>query len=49
MLSPFVFAFMGNGGMIQYEYNTAGWGYWFEGNDMLLCAWAGWLAFLTAV
>lgn len=46
---PMVFAFMGNGGMIQYEYNTAGWGYWFEGNEMLLWAWAGWLAFLTAI
>ncbi len=46
---PFVFAFMGNGGMIQYEYNTAGWGYWFEGHDLLLWAWAGWLAFLTAI
>ncbi len=46
---PFVFAFMGNGGVIQYEYNTAGWGYWFEGNDLLLWAWAAWLVFLTAI
>lgn len=46
---PFVFTFMGNGGMIQYEYNTAGWGYWFEGHDMLLWAWAFWLALLTAI
>lgn len=46
---PFVFAFMGKGGVIQYEYQTAGWGVWFEGHPLLLWAWAGWLAFLTAV
>lgn len=45
---PFVYAFMGNGGVIQYEYNTSGWGHWFAGNDVLLWAWAAWLAFLTA-
>jgi len=46
---PFVYAFMGNGGLIQYEYNTAGWGYWLAGHDALLWAWAGGLVFLTAV
>jgi protein-S-isoprenylcysteine O-methyltransferase Ste14 len=46
---PFVYAFMGNGGVIQYEYNTAGWGYWFAGHDALLWAWAGLLAALTAI
>ena len=46
---PFVFAFMGNGGVIQYEYNTAGWGVWLAGNDALLWVWAGWLVFLTAI
>ena len=45
---PFVYGFMGNGGAIQYEYNTAGWGYWFEGHTGLLWIWAAWLAFLTA-
>jgi len=45
---PFVYAFMGQGGVIQYEYQTAGWGYWIGGHPLLLWAWAGWLAFLTA-
>jgi protein-S-isoprenylcysteine O-methyltransferase Ste14 len=46
---PFVYAFMGEGGVIQYEYQTAGWGVWFEGHPLLLWVWAAWLAFLTAV
>lgn len=46
---PFVYAFMGNGGVIQYEYKTAGWGYWFAGHDTLLWLWAGGLAALTAI
>jgi protein-S-isoprenylcysteine O-methyltransferase Ste14 len=46
---PFVYAFMGEGGVIQYEYQTAGWGLWFEGHPLVLWVWAGWLAFLTAV
>ncbi|AKH42295.1 protein-S-isoprenylcysteine O-methyltransferase Ste14 [Altererythrobacter atlanticus] len=46
---PFVYAFMGNGGMIQYEYNTAGWGYWFAGQPILLWGWAAMLVFLTAI
>lgn len=46
---PFVFGLMGGGGIIQYEYNTAGWGHWLAGNDVLLWLWAGWLVFLTAV
>tara|TARA_A100001391_G_scaffold78331_1_gene50628 strand:- start:90342 stop:91697 length:1356 start_codon:yes stop_codon:yes gene_type:complete len=46
---PFVYGFMGNGGAIQYEYNTAGWGHWFEGHTTLLWVWAMWLAFLTAI
>lgn len=46
---PFVFAFMGNGGIIQYEYNTAGWGFWLGGSQALLWVWAAWLVFLTAV
>ena len=45
---PFVYGFMGNGGALQYEYNTAGWGHWFAGYDTLLWVWAGWLVFLTA-
>jgi protein-S-isoprenylcysteine O-methyltransferase Ste14 len=46
---PFVYAFMGQGGVIQYEYQTAGWGVWFEGHPLVLWFWAGWLAFLTAM
>jgi len=45
---PFVYAFMGQGGVIQYEYQTADWGYWIGGHPVVLWAWAGWLAFLTA-
>jgi protein-S-isoprenylcysteine O-methyltransferase Ste14 len=46
---PFVFAFMGQGGVMQYEYQTADWGMWFDGHPVVLWIWAGWLAFLTAV
>lgn len=46
---PFVWGFMGNGGILQYEYNTADWAYWFGGNEVFLWIWAGWLALLTAI
>jgi protein-S-isoprenylcysteine O-methyltransferase Ste14 len=46
---PFVHGFMGQGGMIQYEVNTADWAYWLAGYDALLWLWAGWLVFLTAI
>ncbi|BBC72300.1 protein-S-isoprenylcysteine methyltransferase [Altererythrobacter sp. B11] len=46
---PFVFAFMGDGGILQYEYNTAGWGYWLEGHQALLWVWVGLLTVLTAI
>ncbi|TIX50542.1 methyltransferase family protein [Alteraurantiacibacter aquimixticola] len=46
---PVVYGFMGNGGIIQYEYNTAGWNHWLAGSDLVLWIWAGWLAFLTAI
>jgi protein-S-isoprenylcysteine O-methyltransferase Ste14 len=46
---PFVFAFMGQGGIIQYEYQTAGWGYWLEGYWALLWPWAAVLVALTAI
>ena len=46
---PFVFAFMGQGGVMQYEYQTAGWGYWMQGHEAVLWLWAGWLLLLTAV
>lgn len=46
---PVVYAFMGNGGIIQYEVNTPGWGYWLGGQTALLWIWAGMLVFLTAV
>jgi protein-S-isoprenylcysteine O-methyltransferase Ste14 len=46
---PFVYAFMGNGGVLQYEYNTANWGYWFGGHPIVLWSWAGVLVVLTAI
>ncbi|MEO5705579.1 MAG: protein-S-isoprenylcysteine methyltransferase [Alteraurantiacibacter sp.] len=46
---PFVFGFMGGGGVLQYEVNTAGWSYWFEGHTALLWGWAALLAVLTAI
>ena len=45
---PFVFAFMGQGGVIQYEYQTESWGYWLDGHTAVLWAWAAALAALTA-
>ena len=44
---PFVNGFMGDSGMIQYEHQTAGWGFWMQGHQALLWIWAGWLVFLT--
>lgn len=46
---PFVYGFMGDGGMIQYEYNTAGWGHWMAGHDLLLWTWSAGLVALTAI
>jgi protein-S-isoprenylcysteine O-methyltransferase Ste14 len=46
---PFVYGIMGNGGVIQYEVNTADWTFWFAGNTPMLYLWAAWLVFLTAV
>lgn len=46
---PFVYGIMGQGGIIQYEYNSADWAYWFADNQLLLYVWAGWLVFLTGV
>lgn len=46
---PMVYGLMGNGGMLQYEVNTAGWGHWMQSYPALLWLWAGWLVFLTAI
>ncbi len=46
---PFVYGFMGQNGIIQYEYQTAGWGYWLAGHDAILWLWAAGLAVLTAI
>jgi hypothetical protein len=46
---PFVFAFMGQNGIIQYEYQTADWAYWLAGHEAVLWAWAAVLVFLTAI
>ncbi|RPF72659.1 DUF1295 domain-containing protein [Aurantiacibacter spongiae] len=46
---PFVYGLMGQGGAIQYEYNTADWAYWLGGHTALLWLWAALLAGLTAI
>lgn len=46
---PFVYGFMGQNGIIQYEYQTEGWGYWLAGHDVLLWVWAIVLVILTGV
>jgi hypothetical protein len=46
---PFVYAFVGPSGIIQYEYQTADWGIWFGGHPFVQWAWAAWLVFLTAM
>ena len=46
---PLVFAFMGQGGMIEYEVNTAGWAHWLANFNGLLWLWGAWLVFLTAI
>lgn len=46
---PFVFAFMGADGVLAYEVNTPGWGFWFGDRPVLASVWAAWLVFLTAI
>jgi protein-S-isoprenylcysteine O-methyltransferase Ste14 len=46
---PFVYGFMGGGGVIQYEFNTADWAFWLGGSNVLLWVWAAWLTLLTGV
>ncbi|MDZ4306595.1 MAG: protein-S-isoprenylcysteine methyltransferase [Allopontixanthobacter sp.] len=46
---PFVFGFMGGGGILAYEVNTPGWTHWFAGHTSLMWLWGGVLVFLTAV
>ena len=46
---PLVYAFMGQGGMIAYEVNTAGWAHWFYGSPVLLYGWGALLVFLTGI
>ena len=45
---PFVWGIIGNGLVLNYENNTADWGYWLSGNDAVLWIWMAWLVFLTA-
>jgi len=40
---------IGNGQVLSYEHNVAGWGHWFGGNPAMLWVWAAWLIFLTAI
>ncbi|MCL4672413.1 MAG: DUF1295 domain-containing protein [Sphingomonadaceae bacterium] len=46
---PFAFGFMSGNGMLAYEINTPGWGYWFADNLFLLSLWGGMLVFLTGI
>ncbi|MCB2065771.1 MAG: protein-S-isoprenylcysteine methyltransferase [Erythrobacter sp.] len=46
---PFVYGIMGNGGVIQYEVNTADWAWWLGDTGPFLYVWAGLLVFLTAI
>lgn len=47
---PFVWGLIGNNGQIlSYEVNTAGWDFWFAGNEPMLWIWAAWLVFLTGI
>lgn len=46
---PFVYGFMGGGGIIQYEVNTIGWGNVLQGHQTLAWIWAAWLVLLTAI
>ncbi|MEO1488734.1 MAG: isoprenylcysteine carboxylmethyltransferase family protein [Pseudomonadota bacterium] len=46
---PFNWGILGNGGVLNYEQNTAKWDHWMAGNEALLWAWAAWLVVLTAV
>ncbi len=46
---PFVWGIIGNGQVLSYEHNVAGWAFWLDGQPVLLWLWAGWLVFLTAI
>ncbi|MXP45480.1 methyltransferase family protein [Allopontixanthobacter sediminis] len=46
---PFVFAFMGGGGIFAYEVNTPGWTHWLAGNAPLMWLWGAALVILTAI
>lgn len=43
------FALMYPGGPLHYEVDTAGWDYWFQGNEILLWIWGSVLVTLTAL
>ena len=46
---PFVYGLMGQNGIVQYEYQTAGWGYWLAGHNAIQWVWAAGLVTLTAI
>ncbi|MEP2737264.1 MAG: DUF1295 domain-containing protein [Erythrobacter sp.] len=46
---PFVWGIIGNGQVLSYEHNVAGWGHWIGGTPALLWVWAAWLVFLTGI
>ncbi len=43
------FLLMGDGGVLGYHQNTADWGFWLQGEPLLLWVWGAWLVFLTAI
>ncbi|MBX7495625.1 DUF1295 domain-containing protein [Qipengyuania sp. 6B39] len=45
---PIVWGILGEGKAINYEFDTPGWIYWLEGNDLALAAWGALLVGLTA-
>ncbi len=46
---PFVWGLMGRADVLAYEVNTATWGFWLQGHDLLLWLWAGMLIALTGI
>jgi len=43
------FILMGDGGPLNYHYNTSDWGFWLNDYPVLLWFWGAWLVFLTAM
>ncbi len=46
---PFAFAFMGDNGILAYQYDTPGWAYWLDGHPAIVALWGALLIVLTAI